>query len=145
MTQCTFKSNIKAPSRNYSWRGKALIYVLWVSVCSLIYPACKANAPYYVVIYSLPGSTNIFPRFSGEGGCGVIEDKIRVFLYNFVCKMSQSTKNSARYYKCTVHRSSCKVSAFLVTFLSNLNFLHRFSKNPRMSNFRKIRPVGWAG
>jgi len=31
----------------------------------------------------------------------VIEDKICVFLYNFVCKMSQSTKNSARYYKCT--------------------------------------------
>jgi len=77
MTQCTFKSNNKTRSRNYSWRGKTTIYILWVCVCILIYSACKANALYCAAICSLSGSTNIFPWFSEKN---VIEDKICVFL-----------------------------------------------------------------
>ena len=40
-----------------------------------------------------------------------------------------------------VHTSSCKVPVILVRFSSNLAFLDRFSKNPQMSNFIKIRLV----
>ena len=36
-----------------------------------------------------------------------------------------------------VHNSKCEVTAVLVKFLSNLNFLDRFSKNPQISNFAK--------
>ena len=33
-------------------------------LCSLNYPACKAHAPYYIVICGLSGSTIFFPGFS---------------------------------------------------------------------------------
>jgi hypothetical protein len=32
-------------------------YIFWVCVCNLSYPACKAHAPYYIVICGLSGST----------------------------------------------------------------------------------------
>ena len=38
--------------------------------------------------------------------------------------------------------SSCQVSAFLVKFERNLNFLYVFSKHTQMSNFMTTRPVG---
>jgi hypothetical protein len=39
-------------------------------------------------------------------------------------------------------RMSRKVPVILDIFKLNSNFLHRFSKNPQISNFVKIRPVG---
>ena len=41
-----------------------------------------------------------------------------------------------------VYWSSCEVSAILVRFQSNLEFLHRISKNFQKSIFMKNRPVG---
>ena len=38
--------------------------------------------------------------------------------------------------------SSCKVPVILVRFYWNFSILDRFSKNPQMLNFMKIRPVG---
>jgi len=32
--------------------------------CRLSYPACKANAPYYVVVYGLSGSTIFFKNIT---------------------------------------------------------------------------------
>jgi hypothetical protein len=37
---------------------------------------------------------------------------------------------------------SCKVPVILVRFEWNLSFLDRFLKNPQISNFIKLRPVG---
>jgi hypothetical protein len=44
------------------------------------------------------------------------------------------------YHKCT--RSLFKVPVVLVRFQSNVNFLGRFSKNPQIENFVKIRLLG---
>ena len=35
--------------------------IFWVCVCSLIYPACKAIAPYCIVKCGLPGCTKVPP------------------------------------------------------------------------------------
>jgi hypothetical protein len=43
-----------------------------------------------------------------------------------------------------IHRSSYKVPAILVRCWRNLNFLHRLSKDPQLSNFMKIRRRGRA-
>ena len=41
-----------------------------------------------------------------------------------------------------VYVSSCKVLVIRVIFKLNLNFIERFCKNPQISNFVKIRPMG---
>ena len=40
-----------------------------------------------------------------------------------------------------VRMSSCKIPVIVIS-LSNLNFLHGFSKSAQISNVMKIRPVG---
>jgi hypothetical protein len=53
---------------NKLWSNKYCIF--WVCVCSLSYPACKAHAPYYIVICGLSGCTKIFPHYL-INGCAV--------------------------------------------------------------------------
>jgi len=38
--------------------------IFWSLMCSLSYPACKAHAPYYIVICGLSGSTIFFDIIS---------------------------------------------------------------------------------
>ena len=40
------KRNIDTRSSNHCCRGKAMCYILWLCVCSLVYPECNAHAPY---------------------------------------------------------------------------------------------------
>ena len=41
-----------------------------------------------------------------------------------------------------VYRSSCEVPNIFVEFYSNFSFLYGYSKNIRISNFTKVRPMG---
>jgi hypothetical protein len=41
-----------------------------------------------------------------------------------------------------MHTSPCNVLVILVGFQCNLNFQSKYSKNPQISNLKKIRPVG---
>jgi hypothetical protein len=51
----------KARSPNHFCRRKAIkSYIFWVRVSSIIYPACNAQAPYFIVICGLYGFTIIF-------------------------------------------------------------------------------------
>jgi hypothetical protein len=53
-------STIEALSRNYCCRGKATSITYTGCVYSLSYPACKAHAPFYIVICGLSGCTIFF-------------------------------------------------------------------------------------
>jgi hypothetical protein len=75
-----------------------------VRTCSLTYPACKALAPYCVVICDLSGST-VFSTLSHKwhdlfkNGA---ECKMCILIFSaFVLNFSYSENNSARYSKCT--------------------------------------------
>ena len=46
-SQCTYKLNTEARSWNHCCSGGKKYYKFWVSVCSLIYPACSAHAQYF--------------------------------------------------------------------------------------------------
>jgi hypothetical protein len=65
-----------------------------------------------------------------------------LFLANFVCNISYSKKMWARYNH-NIYWSSLKVLSILVIFWWKLNFVDRFSKNAQISNFVKIRSVGF--
>jgi len=47
---CVYRNN-EAHSHNHCWRGEAIIIECYYCVC-LIYSACKAHAPHYIVICS---------------------------------------------------------------------------------------------
>ena len=59
-TQCMYKRNIEARSRNHCCSGKTISITYSECVCSLSYPACNAHAPYYIVICDLSGCTIFF-------------------------------------------------------------------------------------
>jgi hypothetical protein len=104
-----------------------------------------AMRPLHIVICGLSPSTKFFhiisktARFSKK----VTEYKMCVLIFSttFVRNISHSKKKWPRYDK-NVHWSPCTVPFILVRFELNLNLLDRFSKNPQIPNFMKIRPVG---
>jgi len=67
---------------------------------------------------------------------------VLIFSTTFVWNISHSKKKWARYDKKNVYWSSCKEPVIPVRFEWNLQVLNRLSKNPHISNFLKIRPVG---
>ena len=123
-------------------------FIFWVCVFSLRYPACKAHAPY---CHLWPAWLyNIFPHYliNGtifEGGKKrLLNTKcvLLIFPTNFVRNVSHPTKKWARYdQKCILvctqsTRYSCPI-------LIKLEFSRQIlEKNPQISNFMKIRPVG---
>jgi hypothetical protein len=64
--------------------------------------------------------------------------------FDFLCNLSETfliIRRNKRDIIINVHRYSCKISATLVGFHLNLNFLDRFSKNNQIPNFMEICQV----
>jgi len=66
---------------------------------------------------------------------------VLIFCTKFVWNISHSKKKWARYDE-NIYWSSHKVTFIPVWFWWIFKFLDRFLKNPQISNFTKIRPVG---
>jgi hypothetical protein len=113
-------------------------------VCSLRYPACNAHA-LYCHLWSVR-LLNIFAHYLINGTIfgkkKVIEYKMCVLIYSITFVGSvlflRRIERDVIKYMCW---SSCKVLIILVR-LVKFEFLDRFSKNTRISNFMKIRPMG---
>ena len=92
-----------------------------VCVCNVSYPACKAHAPYYVVICGLSGST-IFSHIINdtifEGGKRkVIEHEVCVLIFSTTLyETFLIIRRIQRDIVISVHRSSCKLPFILVIF-----------------------------
>jgi hypothetical protein len=112
------------------WKKSDKYCILWVCVCNLSYPACKAHAPYchlwLIQLY------NIFPLFLIKGT--IFERK----LLNKKCVFIYSITLSEKFFILrrtelnmiiNMYRSLCKIPVILVRFLCKFNFLSRFSIN----------------
>jgi hypothetical protein len=119
-------------------------YTIWVCVFVAL-GIQHAMRIRHTVICDLPRATIFFHiisltvRFSKN----VTGHKMCAFVIytTFAWNLSHSKNKWSRYDK-NAYWSSCKVSVNLVRLERNFNFLDRCSKNPQISNFIKIRPVG---
>jgi hypothetical protein len=107
------------------WKSSKYYIFPCVRVCSLSYPASKANAPYYIVICGLSGSTVFFStlshkrdnfRVGGRGRGNFIQHK-RVFWFSLQL-LSKTFAILRRIQRdiINVKTSSCKVPFILVGF-----------------------------
>jgi hypothetical protein len=118
-------------------------YIFWVCVCSLLYPACNARAPYchlwparlYLIFQYYLINGTIFEK-------EVTEHKMCVVIFFTNLSETFFVDRNERDVTKNVYWSACKVLVILVGFIWKLNFLDRFSKNTQISNFMKIRQVG---
>ena len=90
----------------FQWKSNKY-FIFRLCVCSHIYPAWKAHAPYYVVIYVPSGCTTFFhiTALTVKLSWKITEHRnvcFEVLYAYFARNTSHCKKNSARYYhKCT--------------------------------------------
>jgi hypothetical protein len=120
-----------------------VLHILNVRVCSLRYSACNAHAPY---CHLRPVRLhNIFPRY-----IKIFKKKKELLntkgvFWFFVQRLSEIFFILRINWRDMIENTcwfSCKVPVTPVRFEWDLNFRDRFSKNSKISNFMKIRPVG---
>jgi hypothetical protein len=105
-------------------------YIFWVCVCSLSYAACKAHAPYYIVICGLSGCTVFFPHYLINGTIfGKRLLNIKCVFWFYLQLLSETfiiLRRIQRDIIINVHRSSCKVPLLLSDFNETWIFLIDF-------------------
>jgi hypothetical protein len=124
------------------WKRKEC-YSTCVCICRLMYAACNALAPCY----------NLWPAPLYISQHCLINDTIfnkKIFNMKCVYRVSLQRLSEIFFILRRTERDiienvrwfSYKVPIILFRFYRNLNFLDGFSKNPQISNFMKIVPVG---
>jgi hypothetical protein len=112
----------------------------------LSYPTCKTHI-FYAVLYCHQWPVwlyHIFPHYLINNSIleRVFGQKMCFeFLYTFLSGTFLVLRRMERGIITNVCRSSCQFPAVLVIFNETWIF-DRFSKNPQIQNFMKIRPVG---
>jgi hypothetical protein len=116
-------------------------YIFWVSDCSLVYPAYKAHALYYIVICGwlvLPCISTLSHKRLDFRGLQNIKCVFLISSTAFVWNISHSKQNSASYcHKCTQFFmwSPCYSCRILIKHEFSRHFFEKFSnvkfhKNP---------------
>jgi len=102
-----------------------------VCVRSLRYPARKAQAPYYIVICGLSGSTTFYHITSKTARFSKEKKKLNIKCILIFCTILSATFLILRRTErdiINVLRSSCKVPAILARFQGHLRFLEGVPK-----------------
>jgi len=122
------------------WKSNKF-YIFWVCVCSLRYPAFKAQAPYRHMCPVL----NIFSLYMIHGWIfkKTILNLKRVFCYylQLLPEGFLILRRTERGMIRNVCWPASNVNAVLVTCYWNLNYLYRFSKNTNENPTSGIRDV----
>ena len=71
-----------------------------------------------------------------------VEYKMRVLNFSATFEIYLSARIIQGDIIINVHKSARKLPSTVIVFQRNLNYLDRFSKYPKISNFMKIRQVG---
>jgi len=109
---------------------KQYVYIFWVSVCSLRYPAWNACAPYChlwsVWLYK------ICPRYLTNGKIfekkKVTEHKMRVVISTNLSEIFFTLRRNEQDNIINVYWSSCKVPVIIVRLLMKQEFSRQFRK-----------------
>jgi len=112
-------------------------------VCSLSYPECNAHAP-NCQLWPAP-FYNIFSHYLINGaifGKKITEYQMCVLFLSTPFETFIILRRNERDVIKIYIGFHVKYPFILFRFQWNLNFINRFSKNPLISNFKKIRPVG---
>ena len=127
------------------WKKK--YYIFWVCVCSPIYPACNAHAPYNVVTCGVCGANIFFPHYlinSTIFGKTLLDTKcVSWFPLQILSQKFPIIRKTQRDIIINVHMCSCKVPVILVRlYPKNCVFSKNFQKNFQIQTFFKIpRPT----
>jgi hypothetical protein len=97
-----------------------------------------------VVSLALPYFSTLFHKGEISGKNLLNIKRVTWFYLQIRSKIFLILRRIQRDTTINMHGYSCEISFHLVTVESNFNFVGRFFKNPEISSFIKIRPVGAA-
>jgi len=128
------------------WKSKKC-YIFWVCVCSLRDPERNTHAPYHIAICVLPHSTIFFhimsqtARFSEKQ-----KKKMNIKIFWSLKLLSETFLILNRIQRDMIKRMYIGLHVKYTLFGSYFNtssiFVERFSRNPQIQNFMKIRSLG---
>ena len=114
-------------------------------VCSLSYTACKAHAPYYIVICGLSGSTIFFPHILVKGA--IFTQKLLKIKYVFFLFSTQPLSEThlilriQRDIIINIRRFSCKLP-FLLSGFNETCIIGQLSEKYWDIIFHENTPIG---
>jgi hypothetical protein len=119
-------------------------YIFWGCICSLWYPASKANAPYFIAVCGLSGSATFFHIISlkerpSEKKSYWTQNVCFDCLYYFSLNHFSFSEELCEIYINTGH---VKYPLLLSCSNETYFFFDILSKNNQITNFIKFRPVG---
>jgi hypothetical protein len=96
-------------------------YIFWVCVCSLTYPTCSVDVPYYHLWPSW--LYNIFPHYLMNGTIFCVLMFSRTFVRNFLRRFEGRVIKNVYWPSCKVSIILVRIDCLLPTNALNVNFI----------------------
>ena len=139
--QCPYNVTLRRVNESIVALGKKYC-IFQVCVCNLKYPAPNSHASY---CHLWPVDSTIYFTLSKKAQFSkkkLLNTKCFRFSPQILSNTFLILRRTERRTITSAHWTASKVTAALVIFQWNLNFIDIFYKNNQIQNFMKIRPVG---